>query len=396
MFSQQHALCVVTAVLPTTMAEHVVDVLMAQANRAMLVWNARGTTVRDHWYARWLPPISPVKEVVQLVVPQPDVDAVLATIITEGRLDLQATGAVFATRCETAFRGTAFAGLADVTQANDGPAVAAAEGLRRNLQLLTCVVAPRNSERVSRAAIDAGAHGPIVHYVEGRGLRDRLGWLRITKEQDKEQLMVLATKDNADDVFAGMAAAGDFHRPGRGIMYAMDVDKGLFHLPGLISHHRHAASMQQIINAIDHLQRHTHWRDQSGYSAGNAMRRAGQSTLAPQNHPTNLLAINAIARRDDLDVLMGVMLSAGAPGLSMNYSRIAQPQTEPEATGGARVNREYVHVRSITDPITAKNICANVETACGTGRLTDLFGYTTSIPRVVMYVPGKREYRKAG
>ncbi|MEM9388311.1 MAG: hypothetical protein AAGA68_24885 [Pseudomonadota bacterium] len=396
MFSQQHELSVVTAVLPSTIAEHVIEVLHAQSHRAMLVWKARGTTVRDRWYARWLPPISPVKVMLRLVVPQSDVDAVLATIVTEGRLHMQATGAVFAMRCEAAFRGNAFACPGDNYTTGGTDAEQPAQSLQHNLRLLSCVVAHQYSERVARAAIEGGAHGPIVHYVEGRGLRDRLGWLRITKEQEKEVLMVIADEEDSEEIFDRMANVGEFHLPGRGIMYSMEIDKGMFNLPGLISHHHHAASMQQIINAIDHLQGHAHWRDQSVFDVGAGGRGSGMKINAPRRGVDNQLSLNAVVRRDDMDELMGVMLNAGAPGVSIHYSRIAEPREERvSAASPARVSREYAHLRGVTDRFTAERICQALEAASSPGKLDDVFAYTTAVPRVAMYVPGKRNYRKA-
>ncbi len=397
MFAQQHELSVVTAVLPTSVAEHVIDVLHERAHRAMLVWKARGTTVRDRWYARWLPPISPVKVMLRLVVPQSDVDAVLATIVTEGRLHMQATGAVYAVRCDTAYRGAAFACPGDEAGPMSQDEQPASDSLQHNLRMLSCVVGHQYSERVARAAIEAGAHGPIVHYVEGRGLRDRLGWLRITKEHEKEVLMVLADEEDAEEIFDRIAHVGEFHLPGRGIMYSMAVDKGMFNLPGLISHHHHAASMQQIIHAIDHLQGHTHWRDQSVFDVGAGGRGAGMKILAPQRSIDNQVCLSTIVRRDDVDTLMDILLDAGAPGLSINYSRIAEPREDRvSAASPARVNREYAHLRCVTDHFAAQRICQALETKAPQAGIDDLFAYTSRVPRVAAYVPGKRNFRKAG
>ncbi|MEO0973670.1 MAG: hypothetical protein AAFX85_11300 [Pseudomonadota bacterium] len=396
MFTQQHELSVVTAVLPTTVAEHVVEVLHARSHRAMLVWNARGTTVRDRWYARWLPPVSPAKEMLQLVVPQADVDTVLATIATEGRLHMQATGAVFAVRCESALRGEAFSCPGDECNGST-PAAESSEGLRHNLHLLSCVVSHQYSERVARAAIEAGGHGPVVHYVEGRGLRDRLGWLRITKEHEKELLMVLADEEDGEEIFDRMAHVGEFHLPGRGIMYSMEIDKGMFNLPGLISHHHRAASMQQIINAIDHLQGHSHWRDQSVFDVGTGGRGAGMKFAAPRRSIDNQMTLSAIVRRDDVSTIMDILLDAGVPGLSLNYSRIAEPQEErASAASPARVSREYAHLRCVTDHFAAERVCSALEEGAAKAGVDDLFAYTTTVPRVAAYVPSKRNYRKAG
>ena len=63
----------------------------------------------------------------------------------------------------------------------DDHAVESPRALRENLTAIYCVVRNDDTEPVARAAMNTGAHGPIVCYSEGTGLRGRIGWLRITR-----------------------------------------------------------------------------------------------------------------------------------------------------------------------------------------------------------------------
>ena len=265
MFSSKHQISLITAVLPTASASSVIENFNLDETISALVSKARGTLLQEHWWKSWVPPISPSKTMFQMVVPTHDVDRIISTVIAEGRLDMQASGAVFSTPCDSAYVGSDFHGLHGEKNMD---AATSTHQLSENLSAIYCSVGHQLSDHIAKAAINAGAHGPIVYYAEGRGLRDRLGWLRITKDSEQEVLMVIADDADVEVIFDAMAKAGEFHLPGRGFMYRLAIDKGMFNLPGRVSNHHYPANTQQIINAIDHLTGHTHWRDQSVFEVG--------------------------------------------------------------------------------------------------------------------------------
>ncbi len=391
MFTQDHAVSMVTAVLPTPSVAPVSAAVLHEPGSSALVWQARGTLLHDHWWRRWLPPISPAKTMMHLLVPNSEVPRLVSTIVEHGRLHQQATGAVFSTPCEHAYFGTHFHAWPEREGAG---VVQSSHNLTENLNIIYCIVGHQLSDRVSKAAINAGAHGPIVYYSEGRGLRDRLGWLRITKEHEKEVLMVIADESDADEVFDAMAKAGELHLPGRGFMYRMIIDRGMFHLPSRVSHHHYEANMQQIINAIDHLSGHTHWRDQAVFNVGGEGRGVGLEELAGERRELqDQVCLSAIATRDQCPAVMDMLLDAGAPGLNVTYARFAAHE---ESTGmaGARLNEEYGMLRCITDKSVAAEICSLVERDAEHKGLTDLGIFTNDVPSVATYVPGKKDYRR--
>ena len=210
MFSTQHALSVVTAVLPNSTANRVIE-SVAEESRTTLHWKARGTLLHDHWLKRWFPPIGPVKSMLQFLVPTADVDPLVSSIVEESKLHQQATGAVFSTPAEHVYLGSDFQQRSAAS--SGGTTGGKQHAMRDNLNVIYAIVAPEFTERVSKAAINAGGHGPIIYYSEGKGLRDRLGWLRITKEAVKEVLMVIADQADSEEVFDAMAKAGEMHLP---------------------------------------------------------------------------------------------------------------------------------------------------------------------------------------
>ncbi len=394
MFKNTHQYSVVTTVLPNSSTARVTPQLLREQGSSALTWKARGTLLHDSWWQRWVPPISPAKSMTQMLVPDEEVSRLVSTIVEEGKLHKQATGAVYSTPCEHVYFGSAF----KTWPLREGAGVLNSDhSLTENLSIIYCIVGHNLSDKVSRAAINAGAHGPIVYYSEGRGLRDRLGWLRITKEHEKEVLMVIADESNADEIFDAMAKAGQLHLPGRGFMYRMAIDKGMFNLPARVSHHHYEANMQQIIHAIDHLNGHTHWRDQTVFDVGGEGRGVGLDHLksaAPQL--SHQVALSAIIARPHTAALMDVMLDAGAPGLNLTYGRfVAASQAQADPLSGATVNDEYGMLRCITDEQTSQAICGTVDDEAERLGFSDMCMFVNSVPKVATYVPGKTDYRDA-
>ncbi len=382
----------VTAILPGSTVQRVLSSVEQQQGASSLAWKARGTLLQDHWFKRFLPPISPAKSMLQMLVPNEDIERIVRTVAEEGNLHRQATGAVYSTPCQRVWFGDDFHVWPSNVAQMPNQSLA---GLSHSLSLVCCVVGHRQSDKVAKAAINAGAHGPIVYYSEGRGIRDRLGWLRITKEHEKEVLLVLAEDADVEDVFDAMAKAGELHLPGRGFMYRLPVTHGLFNLPGRVSHHHYAANMQQMINAIDHLAGHTHWRDQSVFEVGGNAKGVGLQIASPATlQAVSLSCIAAIARRDDLPHLMDILLDAGAPGLNLHYARF-NAANEGDQLAGARINQDYGMLRCVVPESQASSLCDAVTNRAQPAGLADICLMQMEVARVATYVPGRIDFRQS-
>ncbi len=378
----------VTAVLPASSVSAVSDALHDELNIGGLLWEGRGTLLSEQWWRRWVPPISPAKTLLHLLTPSAQVEAIERTVIQHARLDKQSTGAVFSNPCSQMYFGRGFDRWVDAEAST--PATPSSAALTEELSAIYCIVGHKDSDRVSHAAIHAGAHGPVVFYSEGRGLRDRLGWLRITKEHEKEVLLVIAEEDQADTIFDAMADAGQLHLPGRGFMYRVPISKGMFNLPSRMTHHHHEASMQQIIHAIDHLSGHQHWRDQSVFDVQGKGRATGLAELPKTIELHNQACLSIIVHRDEASPLIDTLLDAGAPGLNFNYTRFSHETDNQSAN--THFSDEYALLRCITLDETAQDICKRLEEteAHNLGRFC---AYLNPAPRVATYVPGKTDYR---
>lgn len=391
MLKSSLASSVVTAVLPNDSASDVTAALHDQLNTGVLRWDARGTLLQEQWWKRWVPPISPSKVALQLLASNEQVETIERTIIQAAKLDKQSTGAVFSSPCAHVYYGENF----NAWQLEaDTVAQSKVSALNENLSAIYCIVGHQDSDRVCAAAINAGSHGPIVYYSEGRGLRDRLGWLRITKEHEKEVLLVIAEESDADAIFDAMAQAGNLYLPGRGFMYSVPVSKGMFNLRSRTSHHHHDASMQQIISAIDHMAGHNHWRDGSAVDVVGNGRAVGLEGLSPVEYLNNQVCLSVICRREESTSLINMMLDSGAPGLNFTHARFSDEHTE-EHLAGASISDEYAMIRCVTHTDTAETVCQLLDAASGEQQVTDFCAHIVPAPRVASYVPGKKNYRAA-
>ena len=177
-------------------------------------------------------------------------------------------------------------------------------------------------------------------------------------------------------------------------MYRLSIDRGMFNLPSRVSHHHYAANMQQIINAIDHLSGHTHWRDQSVFNVGGQGRGVGLDALK-QETPVleNQVCLSAMATREQCPAVMDMLLDAGAPGLNLAYARFTTSE-EGAHLAGARINEEYGMLRCITSAEVAQGICNLVEQDAERQNLKDLCVMVNPVPSVATYVRGDHDYRQ--
>ena len=368
-----------TTILPNSIARETMTQIVEEMGVKALVWKARGTLLYDSWWKRFIPPISPVKTVSQMILPEDRAKEVVQKIVEYSNLHKQAIGAVFNNPCERTIIGSEFQSLKNIEEKT----LLNSDKIPKDLSIIYCILPPKMSEKVAKAAINVGSHGPIIYYSEGKGLRDRLGWLRITKEAEKEVLMVLTSKNEVEKVFDAMAVAGELYLPGRGFMYSIDIDRGLFNLPSRVSQHFYTANLQQIINAIDHLAGHNHWRDQSAFSLNNNQPAALSLLKKEGTAVKNQMAVSVIAKRDDMENLMDLMLDNGAAGVNIHYAKALTPMSDDSQ---GRFEAEYAMLRSITKDTNVDKICQAALEYMKKEGMSDICLSTHIVPRIATYV----------
>jgi len=376
---------VIAAILPPASARPVIERLFGQGERNAFVTNARGTLIRDKWVQRFLPLISPEKEILRFLVPDPQVDSVIQDIIDAGKLRYPGAGAVYAVPCDELYCTDDFPIWATLDPESLEPD--ASLSLRENLTAISCILQREQTETVSRAAMQLGAHGPVVFYCEGRGLRDRLGWLRITKKGTKEVLTLIVDTADAGSVIDAIVQSGRLQFPGRGYLYAMPVQKGMVNLASTIGGSgRYAADMQQVIAAIDELMGHSDWRRRAVFRLGAGGRAAGIGLDLTEPDPVQMdphTRLTFISGQAHTQLLLDTALAAGASGANVMQARFVE--VESKVAMGRRLNRERSWVQTVLPQPLADAVLAAVKARVEEDGIAEACLFSQPVTRVVTY-----------
>ena len=101
-----------------------------------------------------------------------------------------------------------------------------------DLSLLTVVAQTGLSEKILKAARDAGATaGAIGHHARGIGVRERLGILGDAVETEKDVISILVSNEQRDLVFDTIYRAAGLDTPSRGFIYVTPVEKAATYVP---------------------------------------------------------------------------------------------------------------------------------------------------------------------
>ena len=265
-------LCRITCSVHQRLSPRVIDRLREIGVRSVLVENGRTVRLRRNRRRSGVGrksvrlEDSPV-ELFRFSVPPEHAQPTIRSLIDAAEMDVPGRGAVFAQGVtEYVALDAARLGFANL----ETPAVEAP--MLRDLSLITCVLSTSGGgENLARLALELGTGVPIVTLGTGTGMRDRLGLLRITVPPEKELVHLLVPAIDAEGVIRQLVEEGKLNRPGRGFVYSAAVQAGVLDTRLQIGPHEHAASIEQVVAAIDELKVGTAWRrrfpglDQSGH-----------------------------------------------------------------------------------------------------------------------------------
>lgn len=149
----------------------------------------------------------------------------------------------------------------------------------REMSLLTGIISQVGSgDFLAGVALKLGAAVPVISLGSGTGIRDRLGLLRITIPPEKELVHLVVPAHDAAGLQRLLIEEGKLDRPGGGFLYRTSIRAGVVDPLMRIGRQEHAASMEQVIAAVDDLKKGTAWRkrfldmDPSAETSGQWMR----------------------------------------------------------------------------------------------------------------------------
>ena len=97
--------------------------------------------------------------------------------------------------------------------------------------IITCIVQASHADNVVKAAQNVGAQGATVTYARGTGVRERMGLMGVTIDEQKEMVRIIVSQEQSDRVFEAMYLAGELDKPGMGIMFMNKLDRIATYIP---------------------------------------------------------------------------------------------------------------------------------------------------------------------
>jgi nitrogen regulatory protein PII len=182
---------------------------------------------------------------------------------------------------------------------------------------ICCIVQRGLGDVVGRVALDTGTCVPVVTFGSGTGVRDKLGLLRITIPAEKEIVTLAAGVDDAATVMDMMIDAGRLDEPGKGFIFLFPIKKGIMNTRIWRGRQQHAASIEQIIAALDEVRGDTRWRSRFGTLAGDKYR---------YMYLMNLVDLTLICNEGRGEELAAAAMSAGAAGATISRLKYICPQ----------------------------------------------------------------------
>ena len=195
--------------------------------------------------------------------------------------------------------------------------------LQKELTGICCILQRGEGDLVARVALDTGTCVPTIMYGHGAGVRDKLGLLRITIPAEKEVAHVIASTYDAEMLMNMMIYNGKLNQPGKGFVYLYPVRAGQINMKVIQGLPRHAASMEQIIVAIDEIKGDVTWRARGGFM--------GTGLLKRRNYLHNMSALTYTCNEGKGDALIKVAMQFGAPGATMTRTKFICLPDSPAA-----------------------------------------------------------------
>ncbi|MFO7601840.1 MAG: hypothetical protein R6X27_18835 [Candidatus Desulfacyla sp.] len=188
---------------------------------------------------------------------------------------------------------------------------------------LCCIVQRGRGEGVARIALDTGTCVPAINFGIGTGVRDKMGLLRITIPAEKEIIHVFTSVDEVHSILTMMAEAGDLERPGKGFIHSYPVRKAVVNMKVIRGGQQHAASIEQVIGAIDHIKGGAEWRRRA--------RGIGRPAGREQGFLKRLVDMNLLCDGGTGPDLVKAAMGAGAGGATISDFRHVRPSDSPLA-----------------------------------------------------------------
>lgn len=216
------------------------------------------------------------------------------------------------------------------------------ENFFHQLMGIVCIVQRGEGDKISKIALNYGASVPATTHGEGSGVRDKLGLLRITIPPEKELINLTLSKHDVDAVMELYISEGKLDEPGRGFAYLYPIRQGLVNTRISRSSTNQAASIEQMVSAIDSIKGGMEWR-KTRLEHESTQRRAFLCELTE---------MNLICEEGRGTALTEAAMSSGAPGATICKIRSVNQGKDLEMIRNIREVCKMIVPTAMVDGIT--------------------------------------------
>lgn len=97
--------------------------------------------------------------------------------------------------------------------------------MENSMELITVVVQRKDGERAIDAALKAGAPGVTSYYGRGTGVRQKLNFLGMFIEAEKQIVLIATNKEKVDKILDGVVKELELDKPGKGFAYVQTISR---------------------------------------------------------------------------------------------------------------------------------------------------------------------------
>jgi hypothetical protein len=221
---------------------------------------------------------------------------------------------------------------------------------------LICCTGPRGlGDSLSAAVLELGVCVPVVFFGSGVGLRDKLGLLRITVPVEKEIIWFLVPRSDAELVEKTLIPRARLDVPGHGFLYKLPVHAPVVNLRVRQGKRVHAATMEQVIAALDEVRGSSDWR-----------RLGAKKREAPglKNRADGTKGMFFIGEEEEVELFRRTAMENGARGATLNHLETRSYSAAAEAApvqGQAMESRSRVFCDIIIPAGIEETVVAQIE-----------------------------------
>ena len=157
------------------------------------------------------------KEILLMVVENSIIDNLFKTINEKYHLDKPNKGIAFNIPLKSVMGNLCNENVNSITDRRD----------KMNYEAVFVIVERGNADDVIESADKAGGRGATVIHGRGSGIHEKGSLFNIVIEPEKEIVFMLVESDKTDDIISNIKKDLEIDKPGRGIIFAMDVDKAI-------------------------------------------------------------------------------------------------------------------------------------------------------------------------